>query len=89
VHRDEALEGILVAVARPANELVLGGHSARGGSSNRSRQLSPISIEEVRTPLFFVATVDFLEEPPASPSWATASPYGDDSLGISSLRPPR
>ncbi len=39
--------------------------------------------------LFFVPTVDFLEDPPSSPSTVTASADGDGSLRIGSLRPPR
>jgi putative iron-dependent peroxidase len=39
--------------------------------------------------LYFVPTVDLLEDPPASPSPTAVSADADGSLGIGSLRPPR
>jgi len=56
-----------------------------GGSHDRILDFSAA----VTGALFFVPSVDFLEEPPASPSSVTASAGGDGSLRIGSLRAPR
>lgn len=56
-----------------------------GGSHDRILDFSTA----VTGTLFFVPTVDLLEDPPASPSSTTASAGADGSLRIGSLRPPR
>jgi putative iron-dependent peroxidase len=56
-----------------------------GGSHDRILDFSTA----VTGNLFFVPTVDFLEDPPAPPSSGTASADADGSLGIGSLRPDR
>ncbi len=55
-----------------------------GGSHDRILDFSTA----ITGTLFFVATVDFLEDPPAAPP-AAVSADTDGSLGIGSLRPPR